>query len=57
MGCIIVWDDVIAAVRDEGDSPHVAFKISPSSDDGFPIEVDFAAVHVEPHVAACIREN
>ena len=35
---------------------HVAFEISPSSDDGFAVETDFASVHVEPYVAACVTE-
>ena len=55
--CSIILDDVVAAVWDEGDSPHVTCDISPSADDGFTVETNFATVHMKPHVAPCITKN
>jgi len=54
---VIIGDGVIATVRDQGDSPHVAFEVSPSPDDGFTIETYFTAVHVKIHVTPCITKD
>ena len=44
---VVVGDDVVGVVRDEGNAPHVCLHVAPSSDDGFSIESYLTTMHVK----------
>ncbi len=54
---VIVGDDTVGIVRDEGDAPHVRTHVAPPSDDGFTIEGDFTPSHVEKDLAPGVAED
>ena len=54
---IISWDDVVATIGDERDSPHVGCEVSPSAEDGFTIESDLAAMSMKENLTTCIAED
>ena len=57
VGGVIGWDDVVAAIWDEGDSPHVGCEVSPSAEDGFTVEGDLEAMGVKENFTTRITED
>ena len=53
---VIVWNDVVASIAEEGDVPHVGVNAAPPSDDGFTIECDLASNGVEEDFTTCIAQ-
>ena len=53
---IIIWNDVVAAIAEEGDAPHVGAHIAPPSDDGLTIECDFASSVMEEDFATSVAQ-
>ena len=53
---VIVWNDVVASVAEEGDAPNIGVHVVPPSDDGFTIECDLASSGVEEDFTTCIAQ-